>query len=583
MLVLKFEDVFPNENKKNFEDYLMGIEKSTLISIGIAFINLFNREEFSDPEYYLSNFFNSQNRPYAGGIWKRVQLLQKGYRTKFNPDVDVTFFSVLNSLYFFEYVLTIQDYHNSKSKEEIERDIFKAFLVLNDKSLFDFELISIDSTKNLDSRYTLFAKTFTSALPHYEFTHVNLNSLMICEFIRAHMLFEFLEKHHPVLVEEFLKYFNLNNWLEYLNKLVFITFSAVSKPGATYLDFDNSSNQDGFLELLSINDKTFLSDLDFRTIRSSPILKMNSNTYRVISVQFLIEFIYKSLRFKLKDINNLLPNAEEVKDLQRIYTLDFSEKICSYIVLRKCFGGKYKQLTGNDIEGMGIKGAPDYYVRNGKYVFLFESKDVMLKSEVKQSGDFELYKKALDEKFYFEKNKKGKIVRKAILQLINSIKSILKCTTSYDKDIPKNVIVYPLLLVHDRLFNVPGLNKYLNHIFQQELKTLAESGYVIDNVKPLILIDIDTLVYHQDNFTSKNSSLQVTLDGYLQFIDHDKRMSRKIKSEPEAFDSFEKSLLSYADYARDFFNSRGLHLPPKMFKEKVYSIAQENIELLSSN
>src|SRR5690606_24304317 len=139
-----------------------------------------------------------------------------------------------------------------------------------------------------------------------------------------------------------------------------------------------------------------------------------------------LELIGNGLYFKFKAINDTLPKEKKVKDLYGLKTYEFSEKYILHSVLKEYFGKRYFQRNGDELDAE-YDGAPDYYVRNGKKIFLFESKDILINAQVKQSSDFKAIDNELALKLY--QNEKGK--PKAVLQIINNTRKILSKTLDF--------------------------------------------------------------------------------------------------------------------------------------------------------
>lgn len=83
--------------------------------------------------------------------------------------------------------------------------------------------------------------------------------------------------------------------------------------------------------------------------------------------------------------------------------LHFSEKILLNKIIKSSIGNKYKHLASESLKREGL---PDYYIRDGKYVFLFECKDNLIKKEVIESSDIDSFIQEL--KHVFIKNEKGR-------------------------------------------------------------------------------------------------------------------------------------------------------------------------------
>jgi hypothetical protein len=192
----------------------------------------------------------------------------------------------------------------------------------------------------------------------------------------------------------------------------------------------------------------------------------------------------KSAKFILKDAFNKehgLP--PEDRTFFSFYNKEFSEEFLMKNVLDELFPDslyiKKKEIDDHDNE-------PDYYARYKDRVYLFENKDVMIAKGVKSSGDIEKINEALQTKF----NKK----KVGIAQLIYSIKQITNKLFKYDDEANKrnDLVLYPILLVSDRIFMCQGLNHRLNTWFRDKL---VDEYTMNPLVKDLTIIDIDTIIY----------------------------------------------------------------------------------------
>ena len=81
------------------------------------------------------------------------------------------------------------------------------------------------------------------------------------------------------------------------------------------------------------------------------------------------------------------------------------------------------------------------------------------------------------------------------MQLISSIRRILKNEFAADTDYHyKKVFIYPVLLTHDLQYDTPGFNELIDFWFQDALLELE--GLFMRQVKPLSIVNIDSLIYH---------------------------------------------------------------------------------------
>ena len=175
---------------------------------------------------------------------------------------------------------------------------------------------------------------------------------------------------------------------------------------------------------------------------------------------FIAEKIYNGLHFMLSKINSTFPKAEQI-DIKGELGGNFSENHLFYSIIERITQTKYKEFRGQVLKEShknSLPSEPDYYLRNGKNIMLFESKDVLLKADVKISYDYKLITEELSKKFY-----KNGTSDKAVLQIIRNIKRVLKQEFSFDKAYTaKNVNIYPIVITHHRMYDTSGVNYLIN-------------------------------------------------------------------------------------------------------------------------
>ncbi|MCD8182395.1 MAG: hypothetical protein LUE99_04105 [Bacteroides sp.] len=208
------------------------------------------------------------------------------------------------------------------------------------------------------------------------------------------------------------------------------------------------------------------------------------------------------------------------------------------------------------------KNEPDYYARYKDRVYLFENKDIMVAKAVKSSGDIEKINEVMQTKF----NKNGI----GIDQLIYSIRKIADKTFKYEDgaNTRNDLVIYPILLVSDRIFMCQGLNYRLNTWYREKIGDKFSKNPL---VKDLTIIDIDTLIYwlpylkqkqnnfrkiihnHTNKMTDAFKSKQKrkrkrTMSSYLSKIDNQLRpiseRLRRVWLNPKYFPSLFKDVFS---------------------------------------
>ncbi len=573
-IAIPFHAIYPNEKPLELKEYFQGISRSTLLDIGSFFLG-FNHENsaYSHPYNFLKMFFSKKNEK---EVEKIIKNFHKYVAEESNSIDTYEFAYVISSLRFFEYIFdNVEDAgEDTLSKEEIELNIFKAYTILNQENTVSGGKIASDSVENVVVEQKPAAISLALQLHNSDLVNYSVKKLFSTQLIRAILFFEFLESEveGKALVKAFYECYKVEGYSEYLKRLLPLPHAVIMKDKESFTDIVLDGNLDSkedieFLENFMVKD-TDIADIDFRAIRSSPLYKIGDRKYRIISPMFVLEMIYNGLYWRFKPINDRLPKGEKVKNLYDLKTYNFSEKYVLHRILKEYYGKRYLQKNGEELDAI-YDGAPDYYVRNGKRIFLFESKDIMLSAEVKQSSDYAVIKKELIKKLY----QKEDGTPKAIIQIVRNVKKILKGNLSFDNALkPHKVIVHPVLVLHYRMFNVPGLNKILNFWFQDELKKLLGEGLDTSRIRPLVIIDIDTLIFNKDAFAEKKISLEESLLEYQEEFIEFTLAGRKYYSETEAFQAQKNSYLPFDSYLDEKIEKMNLRNIPKELVEKGFGL-----------
>lgn len=572
-LVLSFAEVFPGETPKQLHEYLQGIDRKTLMKIGSFFLGFNHRgSQYSDPIAFMQMFFSDANFEIFQTASKNIEtyLGQTGHTIE---NVEIPY--AVSSLKFFEFAFNIAeavDY--KKSEEEAQIDIFKAYLLINQQltKVRDSTIHQIDDLLPLHKKATgilLFLQ-----LHNFDLTNYDIDKLFSTQFLRALMFFDFLHQREDckILLEEFYKHFGVEDYKEYLKRILPLTTSIVKKDKEAHTDIvlDELADEKDieFLNKLSIDNVEALKDFDFKNIRATPIYRVSERTFRIISPLFAMELIYNGLYWKFKEINDKLTKQQKPKDLYGLKTFEFSEKFVLNTVLKEIFGDRYVQKTGDELDRHYV-GAPDYYARKNNQIILFESKDIMLNAQIKESMDFLEIQQALSEKLY----KKEDGTAKAVMQLINNVRKALTSKLGFDTDYKVNeVIITPVLVLHYRMFNTPGLNKFINFWFQEELEVLKNEGLKVSNVRPLVIVDIDTLIFNKDVFADRILNLEDCLTDYQTDYVGYNGQGRTFTSQQSQEQALFNSFLPFGAYLDDKIDKMGLRKAPRDIENNGFKI-----------
>ncbi|MEP2671192.1 MAG: hypothetical protein ABJH04_19470 [Cyclobacteriaceae bacterium] len=560
------KESYPEDKPAHLGDLLVGIPRDTILLVVSSLLN--KREVYdSDLAKMISIWFRAENKQFANDAYSRLIKIQEKVQQP------VFFISQPTVLKIFAYALNNLSNEKSVSDEQMEINLFKAFLYQND--LLNLVEKEISRTiQDLDIDVRLYALQFSDGVRFSDVVNFNLYEVFLTEFVRAILFFEFLDNRNEArpLLKAFYKNYNVSDWKEYLKRISGISFSILKKPNDGHLELEITKDASfesniKFLNKLAAVKYDELSDYDFKVVRERPLQKIEEGKYRIISEIFTVERIFKGLYFILKGINESLSAAEQIPDLKQLYTFQFSEKNSLYSILNRAFPKKYITFSGEELDNLKIKGAPDYYVRNKNKIFIFESKDSLISASLKESGDFSLLEADLKRKFYSDRSSP-----KAINQLINFSQKIINGEfQTIDKGYKKeNIRVYPIIIIHDRQLDVPGFNKLINHWYNDEIKKQGlESPFI--KVKQIVVLDMATLILIHELLKDRRIILETLIDNFLEYvkIQNTKNFSSHAKYENHIMDTG----LPFSYFIKEQTIKKRLPRSPNRFIEEKAIIA----------
>ena len=567
--IIDFNKIFKDENSEDYLDKIENIPKKLLIDIASHFVSASPESELvKDYKHLLSKWFGKDNNELANQIYNKiVQYENENSKT-------VGILNPRTSLTLYETVLAQDKNGIEISDKDLEILIFKIYLALNEQ-LNRNDKIIIESAKKFRQYPEFICLIIGISLPTSDISNYNLKSVFLGQVLKAIFLFEFLAKQDSAktLLEDFYKRFDVTDYKGFLQKIFPLAFFVISTQREGSITFNVENNEDyksnvEFLDKLTVNSIDDIdNDIDYLHLRANPLYKIDESSYRVISPLFAIEKIFNGLYFLLKEINDAYDKTSRIK-LRELITFEFSEKYLLYKIIERTYEKKYFKLAG---EQMKTPGAPDYYIRNGNKVFLFESKDILIRADIKESYDFEKYEKALKEKLYFESNGK-KESPKAVRQLTNFAKSLLNGDFVEDKNYkPKSLKIYPIILLHNRQLDILGLNNLINIWFDIEKSEIEKAGLSTKNLKRPTIIHIDTLLVMHEQLANGKYQLDKLLDEYQKHINEQQLKKKKFKSEQEQKQFVQDQLASF----NMFFDIKYGWTLPSLFEEKGIEIAEK--------
>ena len=236
---------------------------------------------------------------------------------------------------------------------------------------------------------------------------------------------------------------------------------------------------------------------EFLLWRKYPLVKINEDQILCIDFGFLLEKLQTGVLWIIRD------QLEKKRrgDGQKIISLwgDIFEGYAASVITRgidaqvpsieQCVTGlKYDQKQEEE--------CTDIAICDKDTLVLLECKSPILRAETKFSGDFGKFDTELKHKIIEgERPEKARGVK----QLCNAIQSLFHTDETQRKNIKKINIskiskIYPVLILSDRTFSVPMMNRYLDSEFERLMKcTDLKANLDIKHLTILTVEDIESL------------------------------------------------------------------------------------------
>ncbi|MBL7760875.1 MAG: hypothetical protein JNK08_09280 [Sediminibacterium sp.] len=279
-------------------------------------------------------------------------------------------------------------------------------------------------------------------------------------------------------------------------------------------------------------------------LKKFPLFRNTKNEYMVMDADMYNKKMYRGPFFDLlqksdlkKKINFNKYSAELSKNMM--------ESICFKSIMEAINISKHDCIHFDD----DTDTIPDCYFRKNNNILLVEFKAYLFPEAIPENPDFETIKKYIDQRFV--ENSDGK--SKGITQLINQIVLLDQQKFDFDKHgneavRKRKAKVYPIICFDDFYFTMPGINDYLNNLFQSKL---AETELSNVTVKPVTLISLESLF----DFTLLKGVYQELfelIDRYWEVI----TKRKKRNAETGTQDTFMASYMTFDEAYHKFYSSK---------------------------
>ena len=519
-IYIDYEMIFADKPFSVF-DYLRHLDRQNLI--GVALRLIYSDDMFSDFKDYCAEFFCAENFNFANECYRLLnEHIQENNRdiTSIIPRTYIiTSQSTALELLRQTFAINISDFVLDTPQVLQEQYLFKAILLIN--QLIGHWEAPLEYNSNGETTNLCLAKSLLcTTLNNFGSSNLKAEYVAMLQIIKGYHFFKYCEHSK---IKEHLSVFLENNgaksWYHYLLDAIQLILYPLQNKQGNFPRIELNSRRDGekFLRAHSFKEDTIVpleNNQDYTYFKSHPLIELNDGTYLPISPTFCINHIYKSVYFEFKAINESFFGTEDHikgQGLRSIFTTEFSEQTLfeRYVKNAICRHRGIKK-SDRDCKKEGTYGhEPDFHLRDGNSIILFENKDIMIPDHIICSKQYDQLEQELDKK----------LVKKGINQLIYNIKQFENKTFKWDSNLPNKPKIYPVLVIDDSSLCAPGLNYILNEVFQQQLKC----NNIKLKVYPLAIVELDSLIAFANYFQLPYVRFKKLLEQYYDYISKNKR------------------------------------------------------------
>ena len=509
--ILEFHALFPEEKEIDISSVLKKYSRKDLVLSSNVLSHNYGRAYIPDKN---NTFFSRHSEKHLKDLNNRFEHL-----TKISSQKIFCYCTTKTSLELMRIIFSIpiNEYKNDGDIEDFEYDLFRVILQINEN------LMSFNSTNEQD----LATLSFLNFFIMNDISGQDVRGVFIRQVQYYSILSEFIETYPACdkAKETFYKSVGITKMSDYAKTwlaLVALDFEYQKKQekGCPVIDLNRLQDVDGtlnipVLDFLSINLNEHISysnaeiksrddNVDYRIFRSRPLIKISDKKYIIYSFPILVERLYNSLFFDLKD---------SFKDAFNFYNKDFVEKVLFQPQVLQCLNEKItskiypsREMILCDDKIKEEDNQPDFYLRENDNLILFECKAIRINGELKDKSDIDELLSILKNKLYNSienidksREKKKNAERVGVTQLVQQMKMIDADTFKWDNKIPDEVAYYPVIILEDPRFVVPGLSYIINSWYKQ----LILQELPGQMCHPIVVTSIDILMSYSHIFKAK--------------------------------------------------------------------------------
>ena len=560
--VVSFKQIFPNVEMPALENLLNGLSRVWAVRLISNIHNKLVGKPFYNPEYKGEKtsqidvprfFFGPDNEKVLYDVISRYNV----YLTEERMDGALPMVCAAGDetpLIMLKYIMAMPESQASDDIPYLEKSLFVAFKVANGITMN--REFGDSPYKQISDLELNIASLLMTRYAYNDFTNIksDLDNQMRNQLSRTVSFFKFVSKHPLLkdLYEEFLREYKLQSWGNYLK--TYWSLQVLANYNTGFVNFKILEDKDNLLsepvvekDSIDIHQIIPLSEnVDYVAFREKPFIKIAPHEYAIIDVSFLINRMYDGLYFSF---NKLWQNKhpDNKNEFNRIFTTEFSEETVLVNNLKDVANTqRWFSLTDKECKDLisehKIPSPPDFYIRDGKNIILFECKDVKIRKDIKENGTIELLLKEINKGFVGYEDEKKKWKYKGVGQLVRNAKRIQDGNFRWDPEVDSESKIFLVLVVADPKQVAPGWKNYLNRKMQEEC---VRQNVNMSRIYPLILTDLGTIALYKHNF--KGKGLIQYFNQYFQKTKFDAKVLSSLSDE-DKMTAIMNQTMSFSSY-----------------------------------
>jgi len=273
-----------------------------------------------------------------------------------------------------------------------------------------------------------------------------------------------------------------------------------------------------------------------------PLFECSNDEFIILDFNFFQYTIDQGFFFKIFK-KTIEPSGSKLSDLNNFLSFigkEYFENYLCKILLQKIFSNNRQIVHSDDkYQDFLIKASSDN-------LLVIETKMTSVNAKAMENIDFDAFKKEIEDNFLSKKEVSGK--NKGVYQILHQLKQISDDTNQDEMSgifkikTAKKLNIYPILLTSDTNYNVFGTNLFINEKCSVDFDEVRKK---FQTVKPVLVLNVNTLIKYFGYFKTNKDSLTDLIKGYFKEID---KRKKKYHSDKNDIYSYLASSISFDSY-----------------------------------